>query len=98
MKSKILFGLLLVAVFSLGVLSVRAWDKYQVEERIRVEAQRIDAEARARAAELARQEAEARSKEQFAKECKAGQDAWDALLDSEKELIARPNCDVEQVE
>lgn len=98
MKGKILFALLLIGVFALGILSVRAWDKYQIQERVRIEAQKIEADARAQAAEMARQDAEKRSKEQFAKECKAGQDAWDALTLSEQKKMDRPVCEFEQVE
>ena len=98
MKSKLRFALLLIGVFTLGVLSVRAWDKYKVEERIRVQAAQIESDARAKADEMARAEAEAQSKAKFAKECEAGQVAFDALSTSEQKKLERPVCDLDQVE
>lgn len=37
MRNKVLLILLLVGVFALGVVSVKAWDHYQVTERVKAE-------------------------------------------------------------
>lgn len=101
MRNKILFALLLIAVFALGVLSVRAWDKYEVEQRVKAEITRQEEQARANAAarlEEQRKQAEAAEKERLAKECAEGLAAYNKLSPAQQRAAAKPECDLEQVQ
>ena len=72
MRNKILFVLALVLVFSLGVLSVRAWDHYRVAERARAFAAQAERDGdlrRQQEAEAARQSAEAAEKQRLHDVC-----------------------------
>lgn len=91
MKNKILFVILLLAVFALGILSVKAHDRYQAQERARVEAVQLEVQQRERA-EAEKAEAEKRVLEQVTTDCLNGQKAYDLLSKSLREGIARPEC------
>ncbi len=91
MKNKILFVLLLIAVFALGIFSVKAHDKYQAQERARAETVQLEVQARERA-EAEKAEAEKRTLDQLGADCMNGQKAYDLLSKSLREGIPRPEC------
>jgi len=101
MKNKILFVLLLSLVFVLGILSVRAWDKYKIEEQARMfsaEVQRAADDERAKQAEIERSNAESAEKARLQAECEAGITAYETLSPSQQSKIDKPVCSLEQVE
>ena len=91
MKNKILLVLLLVAVFGLGILSVKAHDRYQAQERARAEAVQLEVQERERA-EAEKAETEKRTLEQLGADCMNGQKAYDLLSKTMREGIVRPEC------
>lgn len=101
MKNKVLLALLLVLVFTLGILSVRAYDKYQVQERIKAQAALIEQRAKedsAKQAEATRAALEAQNKADLLKSCQAGLKAYNSLTAAQQAKIAKPDCSLEQVQ
>lgn len=101
MRNKILFTVLLIGVFALGVVSVRAWDHYQVSERIATEYR--EAEARVQAKNLQEQEqaraaAEAAEKQRLAEVCQSMTKTYEKLTPYQKTITEKPDCNLEQVE
>lgn len=101
MRNKILFTLLIIGVFALGVVSVRAWDHYQVSERIATEYR--EAEARSQARKLQEQEqaratAEAAEKQRLAEVCESMEKTYEKLTPFQKTITEEPNCKLDQVE
>jgi hypothetical protein len=92
MHKKILLALLIVGVFALGVVSVRAWDHYQVSQRVHaavVQAQH-DAEVRAQQrAEADRAAKEASEKTRLHDVC---------VKNAVKAKTAVSACDIQEVQ
>jgi 3-hydroxyacyl-CoA dehydrogenase len=101
MKNKILMGLLIVSVFALGVLSVRAWDHYKVSARVQAEVQNIQREREVQEqqkAEAIRAQAEAEEKSRIEKACKSITETYNKLTPYQKTITEKPECNLEQVE
>jgi predicted negative regulator of RcsB-dependent stress response len=101
MRNKIIVGIALIVVFVLGALSVRAWDHYEVEQRVRTEYTQYQERQKAEAiksAEAKRQAVEAAEKARLQEECQAGVAAYEALTTTQKAGKTKPVCNLEQVE
>lgn len=97
-RNKILFVLSLVLVFTLGVLSVRAWDHYKVSEHIRVQAQEARQQLEVRAAEQKRQAELRAEQEKVQKACQSLVDTYDGLTPSQQAKTTKPDCNLEPVQ
>ena len=108
MRNKILLGLLIIGVFILGILSVRAWDHYKVTERIKVEATKIQEASRERqlerevealkAAEQERAESEAAERKRLDEVCASMEETYSKLTPFQKSITEEPNCRLQQVQ
>lgn len=101
MRNKILFVLLLVIVFTLGILSVRAYDKYKVDVLVKQQAAQIEQKAKDeynKQQETLRQQAEAKAKAKLQESCQAGLKAYNALTPAQQAKTTKPVCDLQQVQ
>jgi biopolymer transport protein ExbB/TolQ len=108
MRNKILLSLLIVSVFVLGVLSVRAWDHYQITDRVKAEAVKIQEASRERqlerevealkAAEQERAAAEAAERKRLDEVCQSMEETYSKLTPFQKTITEEPNCRLEQVQ
>lgn len=101
MRNRIIVGIALIVVFVLGILSVRAWDRYEVSQRVQsqyAEYQREQDTKAAQRAEQKRSAVEQAEKERLKQECTAGQKAYDLLAPSQKAGKSRPVCNLQQVQ
>ena len=101
MRNKILFILLLLIAFSLGVLSVRAYDDYQshkAAENAAAAQREADREAAAQKLEEQRAAEEAAEKQHLQEVCQSLTDNWNKLTPFQKTQTEEPNCDLKQVE
>jgi len=101
MRNKIIVGIALIVVFALGALSVRAWDKYEVEARIKTEYSQYQERQKAeaiRSAEVKRKAVETAEKARLQEECQAGVVAYEALTPTQRAGKTKPVCNLEQAE
>lgn len=108
MRNKILLILLIISVFVLGVLSVRAWDHYKVTERIKVETAKIQEASRERqlqrevdalkAAEQERAASEAAERKRLDEVCQSMEETYSKLTPFQKTITEEPNCRLQQVQ
>lgn len=101
MRNKVLFAILILAVFVLGILSVRAWDEYKVEQRARdlaSEVQRASDQARVEQEQRDQMARDAIERDRLKLECEAGVLAYENLSMSQKEKTERPVCNVADFE
>lgn len=101
MRNKIIVGIALVVVFVLGVLSVKAWDRYAVSQQIKTQYVQYEERQKAEAAQKAeakRQAVEDAEKAHLKEECLAGLKAYNALTPSQQVGKEKPVCDLQQVQ
>jgi len=101
MREKIIVGIALVAVFVLGILSVRAWDHYRVSERVKTQYVQYQKEQEAQLkqrAEQKRQAVERAEKQRLQEECQAGVKAYEALTPAQRTGKTKPVCNLQQVQ
>jgi len=101
MRNKIIVGIALIVVFVLGILSVRAWDRYEVSQRVQsqyAEYQREQETKAVQRAEQKRQQVEAAEKQRLIDECQDGVKAFDALTPAQRTGKSRPVCNLQQVQ
>lgn len=101
MRNKVLFTLLVIAVFILGILSVRAWDRYKVEQQARdfaAEVQRSTEQMQREQAIRDQQARDAQERERLKLECEAGVLAYENLSASQQARTERPVCDLADFE
>ncbi len=92
MRNKILMVVMLVGVFALGVLSVRAWDHYKVTEQVKAHYAQVQQEATIRyqqKQEAERAAAEAAEKTRLHDVC---------VKNAVKAKTAVSACDIQQVQ
>lgn len=97
MRNKILIGILLIGAFSLGVLSVRAYDDYQSQQVVKAQAATV-AREKAIETENARVAKEAAEKKQIKESCLSLQAVYEKLTPFQKTQATKPNCNLSQVE
>ena len=101
MRNKILIVLAVIAVFSLGVLSVRAWDKYKVEQRIKaqyVQMEQARQVEQQKQAEVKRAKAEASEKKKLQETCKSLEAVYEKLTPFQKTQVTKPDCTLKQLQ
>lgn len=95
MKNRVLLGILVASMFVLGILSVRAWDKYRVEERARSLSAEVQKASEREAYEQSVREQQERDRverEQLLLECQAGVLAYESLSESQQLRTEKPDC------